>query len=376
MNNQFLEELLDELLTNRITPQGAKQLVELIDDPQSRAKLEAILEARFMNDHYEIAGDPKREEVIKQLLLGKTYPTKRKVLPMIIRFAAAAVILFAVAGAYFLLRPKQEELLSQTQRFKNDVAPGRTGAILTIEGGKSILLDTASNGNILGHFVKGDSSLSVQTATAQYATLSTPAAHTEVLKLKDGTTVYLNASSSIRFPTVFSGAARIVEITGEAYFEVAHNASQPFKVKVSGQVIEDIGTAFNVNAYENEKVIRTTLVEGSVRVTNNAKNLLLKPGEQSQADQSGNLKLVSNPDMDETLAWKNGIFRYNGTGIESIMKQVTRWYGVEVIFQDSITEEFVAKIPRDVPVSELLNLLEGTNHVHFLIEGKKITVMK
>jgi len=272
------------------------------------------------------------------------------------------------------------------------VAPGKTGAVLSIEGGGSILLDTAANGNVLGHFSKGDSTVSVQsnatqyatgsvqyaTESVQYATLSTPAAHTEVLQLKDGSTVWLNAASSIRFPTVFTGKERVVEVTGEVYIKVAHNAAMPFKVMVKGQEIQDIGTEFNINAYDNEHVIKTTLVEGSIRVrsTLNAQRLTLKPGEQSQVDQSGNLKLVPNPDMDETLAWKNGIFRFDGSGIEEIMKQVERWYGVDIVYRDRITEEFVGKIPRDVPVSKLLNLLEGTRSVHFIIDGKTITVMK
>lgn len=298
-----------------------------------------------------------------------------------VRYAAAAVVLSAVATTcllVMLVNKKPVAELTRAERFKNDVAPGRRGAILSIEGGKTILLDTAGNGNVLGHFVKGDSSLSVQTETVQYATLSTPAAHTEKLLLKDGTAVYLNASSSIRFPTVFKGQERMVEITGEAYFEVKHNAAMPFKVKLpDGSIVEDIGTQFNINTYANEATINTTVAEGVVRVvTPNAERLTLNAGQQSRHSRNSKLSLNNSPDMEEILAWKNGIFRFDGARLEDMMKQVERWYGVEVVFVDRISEEFVGKIPRDVPVSELLALFEGTGHVHFVIKDKTITVYK
>jgi len=294
-----------------------------------------------------------------------------------IRYAAAAVILFVIAGTYFLLQPKKQELLSQARRFKNDVAPARTGAILTIEGGKTILLDTAVNGTILGHFVKEDSGLTVESAKAQYAILYTPAAHTEMLRLKDGTIVYLNASSSIRFPTIFNGKERLVEITGEVYFEVVHNAAMPFRVKLpDGSIVEDVGTAFNINAYNDEAGVTTTVAEGIVNVIHQAQRLTLNAGQQAKEEGNGKLLLNNHPNMEETMAWKNGMFSYTGADIKTIMRHVSRWYGVEVVYEDVTDEEFVADLPRDVPVSKLLNALEGTGKVHFTIDGKKIIVSK
>lgn len=150
----------------------------------------------------------------------------------------------------------------------------------------------------------------------------------------------------------------------------------PFKVKTGEQTIEVLGTHFNVNAYDNENTVKTTLAEGKVKVTDKDKTMLLQPGQQAQNNRNGNLSLISHPDMEETLAWKDGLFRFNGTDIETIMRQVARWYNVEVIYKDKISEQFVAEIPRSVKVSKLLELLELTKQVHFIINNRTITVTR
>ncbi len=367
MEKEKFNQLIDRTLAGTATPEEQVLLESYYHQlTQGRTELEPEEMVRLRT----VVLDKILRQTTKQ-----SVPMHRNVW---VRYAAAAVVLFAIATTYLLLNNKTPTpALSQAERFKNDIAPGRTGAILTLANGQSILLDTAKNGNILGHFSKGDSVLSVQTTIAQYATLSTPEARTEKLQLGDGTTVYLNASSSIRFPTVFTkGSPRIVEITGEAYFEVKHNAAMPFRVKLpDGSVVEDLGTSFNINAYGNEGAIKTTLVEGAVNISNNGATITLKPGDQA-ATQNGKFSTVLNFDMDQTLAWKNGLFTYNGADMETIMRQVSRWYGVEVAYEDKIEDEFVADLPRDVPISKLLNALEGTGKVHFKIEGKKITVSK
>jgi ferric-dicitrate binding protein FerR (iron transport regulator) len=208
------------------------------------------------------------------------------------------------------------------------------------------------------------------------------------LELSDGTKVWMNAGSSIRFPSTFQKENREVEVTGELYFEVAHDPKRPFKVHVSSTpgegivlgmdkgVVEVFGTSFNINAYNDEELVKTTLVEGSVKYFKGNDLQLLKPRQQAQLNRLGAVTLVQNPDVESTIAWKNGNFRFENADIYSIGRQMARWYDVEVEFEDKIEYTFVGEISRDVPVSKFLKLLELTGVVHFRIEGKKIVVTK
>lgn len=388
MDRQRLEELFIKYVHAEASPEECANLYALIRENHDTAYLDELSERFQVPEDFlmELPGEASNqilEAVLASRRTASTPVTVHRVhfLKRYRWIAAALLLLVAGAGSWrWLLSHKSQQKgqpLAQVQRFKNDVAPGKSGAILKLANGTAILLDTSANGKVLGHFTKTDQAITVNTDQLMYASLETPVSRTEQLTLADGSMVWLNAASSIRFPTVFKGKERLVEITGEVYIQVAHNDCMPFKVKVKDQVIEDIGTEFNINAYDNEPAIRTTVVQGSVRVIGGRRQLVLKPGEQSAFDAAGKLALNSNPDMDAALAWKNGIFRYDGETIGNIMKQVSRWYGVEVVYRDTITEEFVAKrIPRDVPVSMLLSYLEETGHVHFMIEGKTITVMK
>jgi ferric-dicitrate binding protein FerR (iron transport regulator) len=307
------------------------------------------------------------------------------------RTAAAAILLFTLAGtAYIWVNKKKSSpgTLSQAQRFKNDVQPGGNKALLKLSNGSTIVLDDAANGSLAiegnTHVIKKDGAVLYDAGAPipkggsfVYNDISTPAAGQYRLTLPDGTKVWLDASSGIHFPTSFPTDTREVEVRGQVYFEVANNASKPFRVKVKNEWIVVLGTHFNINAYDDEQQIRTTLAEGSVKVISQAQSLVLQPGTQAWTNEQGEgLKLIPNPDMQATLAWKEGLFSYNGADIQTIMRQVARWYGVNIVYQDKITEEFVAEIPREVTLSRLLTLLEATRQVHFKIEGKTITVMK
>jgi ferric-dicitrate binding protein FerR (iron transport regulator) len=173
------------------------------------------------------------------------------------------------------------------------------------------------------------------------------------------------------------GKERRVTITGEAYFEIKENAALPFVVATNNKgEIQVLGTQFNVNAYEDEPVVKTTLLEGAVQVKKDGATLLLKPGEQAQLTMAGDLTRTKDVDMEETLAWKNGKFSCKNKALEDIMRQVARWYDVEIVYEDRITDRYTASVARDVPVSSLLRYLELSEGVHFRIEGKKITVVK
>ena len=194
--------------------------------------------------------------------------------------------------------------------------------------------------------------------------------------LPDGSKVLLNAASSIYFPTAFTGNERRVEITGEVWFEVAKDAEKPFRVLVNHAMeVEVLGTHFNVNAYTNEAAIKTTLVKGAVKLLQGSNTTTLAPGEQAVAASTGNISVLKEVDMEDVTAWKNGMFYFDNTPIESIMRQVERWYDVTISYEGKVTTGFNGRISRSVPVSRLLRILEMTGDVHFLVEGKNITVL-
>ncbi|MES1223614.1 MAG: FecR domain-containing protein, partial [Bacteroidota bacterium] len=189
--------------------------------------------------------------------------------------------------------------------------------------------------------------------------------------------VWLNAASSLRFATAFTGKERAVELSGEAYFQVTKNSSMPFKVAIVSPAkepvqIEVLGTELNVEAYADEQYQKTTLINGSIKVVSHGHEVLLDPGQQALLNSS--LNVLSNVNIEEITAWKNGLFQFQDASIESIMRQVGRWYDVEIVYKGKVDQQFIGKIPRQVKVSTLLKILESTGWVHFMIEGKKITV--
>jgi transmembrane sensor len=352
-----------------------------------------------------------RKEMLERIMEEAGIPRTRVVslrYRMVRYSAAAAVVLGVCVGGYRLLvRPAQPVVVEiPAGRFKNDVQPGGNKATLTLAGGSVIDLDSAQHGALAtqgnSRVIKlNDSVLTYAPAATGseaigYNTLATPKGGQYLLVLPDGSKVWLNAASSITYPTAFTGKERVVTMTGEAYFEVSKNASQPFKVGIPGkEEVEVLGTSFNVNAYNDEPEIKTTLLEGSVKVktenlvgvnTNKEKlSVVLKPGQQAEIANSvvgaitnndkEQIKVVHSVDVEEVMAWKNGLFRFNDVGIRTIMQQAARWYDVQIEYQTSEKLGFVATISRNVPVSKLLQLLELTDRVHFKVDGKKITVL-
>jgi len=312
-------------------------------------------------------------------------------------WAAASVILVLAVGAYFMFHNRSDKndaiVNSQSQRFKNDILPARQQVILTLSDGSQKVLDDISNGSVTlqgtAKAIKKDGSISYTPAHEEgavvYNTITTEKGRVFHLQLSDGTEVWLDALSSIRFPTSFPGAERVVEITGQAYFEVARNTKQSFKVKSSGQMVEVLGTHFNINSF-NSQTIQTTLLEGSLRVLSSTNpsvydkdqhSIVIRPGQQSTfTTRDSRLAVHELQDMDGVMAWKSGRFRFDGSSVEEIVDQLSRWYNIEVHYKDKITETFVADIKRDLPVSKLLELLEMTKQVKFVIDGNKVTVMK
>jgi ferric-dicitrate binding protein FerR (iron transport regulator) len=297
------------------------------------------------------------------------------------RWWAAAAVLLLVAGlSWFVVqRIADKSRIALHKKYKNDVAPGHNGAVLTLADGSTIVLDSAGNGAIAkqagAEIIKsGDGRVLYQPVTEQsstisYNTLTTPRGRKFSLTLPDGSQVWLNAQSSITFPSAFTGKERVVDITGEAYFEIAQNKNMPFTVRSAGQQVQVLGTSFNINTYIDEPVAKTTLLNGSIKVIRGDQTVVLQPGEQALGT------VVANANLSQTMAWKNDSFYFEGTDLKTIMRQVSRWYDVEVVFAaDAPNYDFRAIIPSNLPVSELLKLLELTKLVHFEIDGKKITV--
>jgi transmembrane sensor len=300
------------------------------------------------------------------------------------RIAIAAILLICLSvGGYFLIQ-KQAATQQTAQVSKYDIAPGGNKAILTLANGKQIILTGARNGKlataqhtaiskVADGLVAYKAGVTTREDVAEYNTMTTPKGGQYTLMLADGTKVILNAASSITYPTNFRGNERRVKLTGEAYFEVAHNKASPFHVNSNGQDVEVLGTHFNINSYNDEPYTRTTLLEGSVKINNYT---ILKPGDQSALNKVGNITVAA-AETDEAVAWKNGKFVFQSESIESIMRKLARWYDADVIYQDRFENiSFSGSISRSDNISKILNKITFTSVVHFKIEGRRIIVSK
>jgi transmembrane sensor len=299
-------------------------------------------------------------------------------------WAAAAVLIGVSFGTYFLVRnQKITQPAVAVVPSKTDIAPGGNRAILTLGNGSKIILDSTQNGFIAQQgntkIIKTDSGRltynpsSDASAPFSYNTMTTPRGGQYQLVLSDGTKVWLNAASSITYPISFVGSQRKVSITGEAYFEVVHNAAKPFLVSVNNMDVEVTGTHFNINAYADETSMNTTLLEGSVRVSWNNQKKILKPGQQSQAASNG-VSIIENADLDYVMAWKNGEMELANGDVKKLFREISRWYDVDVEYHDGIPEgQFAASIKRNLPLSNLLRVLD-TYGVQTQLENNKIVV--
>ncbi|WPV00674.1 FecR family protein [Mucilaginibacter sp. cycad4] len=298
---------------------------------------------------------------------------------------AATILLFIAIGVVFRNSlVKQQIAANNTSR--NRIAPGGNKAILTLADGSQIVLESAKKGvlanqqnSIINKTADGklvyDASQKRQNGTelSGYNTISTPNGGQYQVVLPDGTKVWLNAASSLKFPVAFTGKERNVELSGEGYFEVAKNKAMPFRVTVNHSTVEVLGTHFNIMGYADEKSTNTTLLEGSVKIVSGNKQKLIVPGEQARVN--GEIE-VAKVNAAQAVEWKNGNFNFAHESIETIMRKVARWYNVSVQYQGTITHEgFVGTVPRSENITEVLNALELTGLVHFKIIERRVIVM-
>jgi transmembrane sensor len=330
---------------------------------------------------------------------------RRRLVRISVAAAVIAALLLGSVVYWQTTRHSLQQTAGKSKRFTNDVAPGGNKAILILADGSHIALDSVHTGSLsqqgntrviklnnaqLAYREDGGQAGGevADRGNVQYNTIETPRGGQYQLELPDGTRVWLNAASSLKFPTRFIGSERVVQLSGEAYFEVAHQKI-PFKVHIinasgDGGEVDVLGTHFNVNAYADEAFIKTTLLEGSVRVSKANEQKMLKPGQQAQvwngepSSLNGTtrpaIQIVRDANTEEAVAWKNGYFQFNEDGIETVMRQLARWYDVEVSYQGRFPDrQFGGQMPRGVNLSEILHILEESN-VHFKIEGKKLIV--
>lgn len=381
---QFLE-LLKKHRTGTASAQESSYLAAYYNLFESEPDITGILsteEKEFLSNQIK-AGIKSKIALNQQKPVAKTHPLIR-------RFAAAAIILAVLSAAmFFYVQKVSGNRFSAFWHNEKDILPGGNKAILTLANGKQIILTNAKNGLLAqqgstqinktgsGQIIYNASGTANSTDTS-YNTITTPRGGQYVVVLPDSSKVYLNAASSLRFPAAFAGKLRTVMLTGEAYFEVAHNKAKPFHVITKGQTVEVMGTHFNINAYNDEKAIKTTLLEGSVRVSDAGKTAMLTPGEQSQISDPfiavRGITIDPNANTDEAVAWKNGFFQFENADIQTIMRQFSRWYDVDVVFRGAVQERlFSGEIHRNLTVLQALELLNYAN-VHFNIDGKKIIV--
>lgn len=390
------KSLLHKFLEGRCNPEESARVRAWMEDPAHAETIRELLSNTWKDT---AAGDPlesnDRQQIWSNVMEAIGHPDEHSIAhvrpvrrPWKRMVAAAAVIGILLSGA-FLMRsvfnsspPAGQSPIAQ--QVTTDVpAPDASKAVLELADGSVIYLDELAAGRITG-----DSLLTVTRdesgnllydaaaeAMASIHTVRLPRGSKPLrLVLSDGTAVWLNASSSISYPTVFTGTERSVTITGEAYFEVAKDAQHPFIVQQGDSRIRVLGTHFNVNAYGEGEERRVTLLEGSVEVSRGSNTRLLTPGQQAAI---GDARIsVSRPDTDAVMAWKNGQFIYDGTDIRTMLREISRYYDVEVTYRDEIPYRFVARISRDVPVSAFLEKLSLTGLVSFRIDGRNIIVSK
>jgi transmembrane sensor len=374
--------LFKKFLTGNATPEEIEEIMSYQDD--------------FDYVGSVTSGDERDEQLRQKRILNgiSASITKQKYLARYNANWIAAAVLVVVAAASLLFVKNKKVVTpgrnyAKNINYRHDVKPGANKALLTLENGRQIVLNDVGVGTVLK---QGNITVSKQTnglleykitsntgstSAMAYNTISTPVGGQYSVVLPDGSKVWLNAASSLKFPTAFTGTERKVELTGEGYFEIAKNKHMPFKVKFNQEEVEVLGTHFNVMAYPDEEITRTTLLEGSVKISKNNVKRILIPGQQAIYGLQTNGFDITTVNTDEAIAWKNGLFLFHNENIKSIMKKIARWYDVDVYYQGAFAgQEYGGRVSKSKNLSEILKNLELTGTIHFKIDGRRVTVME
>lgn len=421
--NEQIQALLDDYVTGNISAGDKELLLTWLNDPAIAPQIEELLQRELASGRYEADPYPgvhTRLHARLQAVMDATIQADVTAAPpSLLRritndkrwWAAAAVLIILLGvGLYRVLQHPAQTTVVAVQ--ETDVPPGGNKATLTLADGRVVELDSAGNqviqqGNTTvrqqdGQLVYDAKALAPDSdrnhSPLTFNTLSTPRGGQFQVTLPDGTKVWLNAASSIQYPTAFTGNTREVIITGEVYFEVAKNPGQPFGVSIlpfkgrGGSRVEVLGTHFNINAYDDEEALRTTLLEGKVRMKSEVgsqksdpasqtsdlgpqTSVILKPGQQAIAAPHSPLAIHHSPDLDQVMAWKNGSFSFDNKSVKEVMRLLARWYDIEVVYEGKVPSvTFVGEMGRDVPLSKVLAFLKGSR-MHVRMEGTKKLVI-
>lgn len=400
MNIDRLNYLFWHRFSGKITPEEELEFTVFVKNPENQLLLESCIE-QFLerSPDLPVLSQEKIEGILSRIH-GRPAEipqneSEKKIFLLRKWGWAAAVILVTGFGAILWSRHNtdNQSVADGRKHVQTDIAPGGDKAVLTLADGTTIILDSAANGNIsqqgntriikpasgkLAYTAGMNASQQVPTGETLYNMINTPRGGQYQVVLSDGTKVWLNAASSIRFPTAFTGNSRTVELTGEAYMEVSKNMHQPFRVRTNGIEVDVLGTSFNINAYTDESSISTTLLEGSIAVA----SVMLKSGQQAQITRAINQKTQQRPvilngiDLDRVVAWKNGRFNFNGADVYAVMRQLSRWYDLDIKFEGEAPKlKIKGEMGRDLNLSEMLDLLSEMG-IKFKIDGRTLIVGK
>ncbi|UUF12445.1 MULTISPECIES: FecR family protein [Flavobacterium] len=377
-----------------MSPENIEDLIHKYLTGTANIKEQEELDSWYKNQQTKsqkwIADSLDEEALIKDEMLSKInaviLPAKTfKIRPLYKYVAAASIILLAGSTAFFLHTLNTVEF--NTSSASIELPAGTNGAVLTLANGDKVQLSSNSLKNINPNKISGinsysDSILKYEDVKNQaykeiaYNSLTTPNGRQFSLVLSDGTKVYMNAGSTLEYPVAFQGNERLVKLTGEAYFEVVHNSKIPFRIQAGEQLIEDIGTSFNVNAYNDEKFTTVTLVEGSVKVKKKEHEVILKPEQQSISFKGNDLISVRTADFDSALAWKNGLFHFKDQQLEVVLKQIARWYDLEIEYEGPIPSKTInGEIYRNMDGVEVLSILKSLG-VNYKLQGSRLIIKK
>lgn len=392
---ETIRQLLNQYVQGPMTLQERLALSKLIKDPANKEVLLSFIDEQYSRaknagELPAVLTQSAFDEVFEKVMLH-TEEKKQSLRISISRrwWAAASILLVTGISIYFWITNSGKPSPAVTAKKQTDIQPGTEGALLTLADGSTILLDTIRNGEIVlqegvtARVVDGALQYSGKGNGKLYNTTSTPRGRQFHITLPDGTGVWLNAASSIRYPIVFTEKERRVEVSGEAYFEVKKNQQQPFRVTVKNRIdVEVLGTEFNINAYENENEIAATLLSGSIRILKSsapvpdAKSaLVLKPGQQLRVQAGADWKLISAADIEKVMAWRKGLFNFSDVSFEEAMRQLQRWYDIEVVYQNGVPDiELMGEMTKGVSLNGLLIGL-GKLGVHYKLEGRKLIIL-
>ena len=388
MEHNRLVLLIDSLLENKISDTDRTELLEFMENNRSNGAVTSAF-AQLLQEGGRPAGmDSARWEEAIQVItnadkIRRIHPLKRSWF----KYSVAAAMVLAI-GAFLFFSNTNKKINPPAIASTDKPAPSSMVAVLTLANGERITIDSASAGTLAvqastgiqlsedGQIIYSGAAEGVNNADVQYNSFSVPrGSRIATILLSDGTKVYINAGSTLKYPVVFARSERRVEITGEAFFDVAPDKNRKFTVSDGKSIVEVLGTEFNINAYPDEQVTNTTLVSGAVRVGNIQESVVLKPGQQCVDNRSGDLAINEHANIEEAVAWKDGLFYFEEASLKTIARQASRWYNVNFVFENkhAETEIFHGKFSRNSSLAELLQVLAYSD-VKFKIEGNEVII--